>query len=48
MLFKKIHFVIGLQAWHFSLFVICCPFCSDFKNENIRDSVQRGQKSEGV
>ena len=50
MLFKKIHTVINVPFMTFKhdIFLcfqfICCAFCSDLKNENMRDSVQRGCK----
>ena len=47
MLFRKYHVVINVHFMPFkydiflSLQFTCCVFCSDLKNENMRDSVQR-------
>ena len=53
MLFKKIvvnnvHFMVFKHHIFLCLQFICCAFCSNLKSENLRDSVQRGVKTDGV
>ena len=51
MLFKKnhvatdVHFMVFKHDIFLCLQLICCVFCSNLKNENIRDSVQRGHNN---